>query len=93
MSQKRPETGCLELAFRTAYRIDDPAEVALEDYAQALTRARAAEAVRAPEDPSAIRAVHVCGVAGPVPDFVRADLEAFAQALVGPVGRGGLGWS
>ena len=34
------------LSFAEAYPMDDPAEVALEDYARVLTRARAAEALR-----------------------------------------------
>jgi hypothetical protein len=93
MSRRRPEAGCVDLGFRTPYPIDDPGEVALEDYARALTRARAAEAVRPAEDPARVHAVHVCGAGSEVTDALRTDLEDFARTLVAPPPGGGLGWS
>ncbi len=36
MSRVQPRAGCHELTFRAGLPLDDPAEVALEDYARAL---------------------------------------------------------
>ena len=69
----------------------DGGEVALEDYARTLTRARAAEALHA-GDSAAIRGVHVCGLAGALTPALRRDVEDFARSLVAGTG-GGLGWS
>jgi len=92
MSRARPGPGCIDLSFAEAYPMDDPSEVALEDYARVLTRARAAEAVRA-DGGDAIAGVHVCSPEPAPSAEVRADLEGFARSLAtGPAG-GGLGWS
>jgi hypothetical protein len=71
--------------------MDEAAEVALEDYARVLARARAAEA--APADaPGTVRGVHLCGATLPLPPATVADIEGFAESL--PALRaGGLGWS
>ena len=91
MAHERPEAGCHQIDFQASYAVGEGAEVALEDYARALTRARAAEAVRA-ADGAAIRGVHVCGLADAVAPALRRDIEDFARSLVTGTG-GGLGWS
>jgi hypothetical protein len=90
MSRSRPQPGCVELSFDEAYPMDEPSEVALEDYARVLTRARAAEAVRV--EPSAVGGVHLCGPEKPPAPPVASDIQGFARSLA--VGQaGGLGWS
>ena len=70
--------------------MDEPAEVALEDYARVVTRSRAAEAV--PGAPGLVEGVHLCGPAQPPSPAAIADIEGFAGSLL--AGRaGGLGWS
>jgi hypothetical protein len=93
MSRLRPVSGCHELAFRHGYAVDDPGEVALEDYAREVTRARDVEAVRREGDPGRVAGVHLCGLdAAPAP-ALRADVEDFARDLAERSGGGGLGWS
>ena len=92
MSRARPGPGCIDLSFAEAYPMDDPAEVALEDYARVLTRARAAEAVRA-EAPGAVAGVHVCDPEKPPSPEARSDVEGFARSLATGQAGGGLGWS
>lgn len=91
MAHERPEAGCQQIDFQASYAVGEGAEVALEDYARALTRARAAEAVRT-ADSAAIHGVHVCGLADAVTPALRRDIEDFARSLVTGTG-GGLGWS
>jgi hypothetical protein len=55
-------------------------------------RARAAEAVRAGDDPATVRGVHVCGLGMTLTPALLRDLEDFARSLVLGAG-GGLGWS
>ena len=53
---------------------------------------RAAEAVRAGNDPATVRGVHVCGLATTLTPALLRDLEDFGRSLImGP--GGGLGWS
>lgn len=94
MSRLRPESGCHELVFETGYELDEAAEVALEDYARALTRSRGAEASRSAEKDPLVEGVHVCGLgASPSPPILR-DLEDFARDLARRTSGGaGLGWS
>jgi hypothetical protein len=94
MSLRRPEVSCQDFAFRAVYRLEAPAEVALEDYARTLFEGRAAEAIPAKEGPPQFSGVHVCGVEGVVSIGLLEDLEAFARDLASR-GRegGGLGWS
>jgi hypothetical protein len=92
MPHTRPEAGCYEIDFETAYPLGEGAEVALEDYARALTRAGAAEAVRAGDDPATVRGVHVCGLGLALTPALLRDLEDFARSLLTGTG-GGLGWS
>jgi len=92
MSRTRPEPGCLLVSFQEAHSMDEPSEVALEDYARVLTRAQAAEAVPAAGEPGMIDGVHLCGAAQPLAPATIADIEGFARSLL--AGRaGGLGWS
>jgi len=91
MSRRQPRTGCHELTFRAGFALDDPGEVALEDYARALTRAREAEAVRDPPDLVRVKGVHVCGLESPPGPQVLTDLEAFALDLAVHRNGSGLG--
>jgi hypothetical protein len=93
MPHTRPEVGCYEIDFAAALPLDEAAEVALEDYARVLTRARAAEAVRAGNDPATVRGVHVCGLATTLTPTLLRDLEDFARSLIVAGPGGGLGWS
>ena len=92
MTVRHPQAGCYDLGFQRAYPIDEPGEVALEDYARALTRSQGAEAVRADDDPALVKGVHVCGLGLALTQALLNDLEAFAQGLT-PSGSSGLGWS
>ena len=92
MSVSRPGTACLDLAFPSAYPVGEAGEVALEDYARALTRAEAAEVLPAEGTPSAVRGVHVCSPRVAITPALAADLDAFARGLAAETG-GGLGWS
>jgi hypothetical protein len=91
VSRRQPSPDCFDLGFEAGYPIGEPGEVALEDYARALTGARDAEAVREAADPRMIEAVHVCGLGVPVTPRMLCDLEDFARSLV--AGGPGLGWS
>ena len=93
MSRQDPRQGCLDFAFSRSYALSEGAEVALEDYARALTRARSAEAVRASDDPATVRGVHVCGMGMTLTPALLRDLEDFARSLIMGPGGGGLGWS
>ncbi|HWW92846.1 MAG TPA: hypothetical protein VN375_05735 [Vicinamibacteria bacterium] len=93
MSRRQPRTDCHELTFRAGFALDDPGEVALEDYARALTRAREAEAVRDRPDTARVKGVHVCGLASPPAPQILVDLEAFARDLAVHHEGSGLGWA
>ncbi len=93
MSRRQPRTSCQELTFRAGFALDDPGEVALEDYARALTRAQGAEAVRDALDPARVKGVHVCGLASPPDPAILSDLEAFARDLAVHREGSGLGWA
>ena len=90
MSRSSPQSDCYDLAFQACYPIDEPAEVALEDYARALTRARDAEAIRRRDDPAMVDGVHVCGLGSSLTQAILNDLEDFTRTLV--AGGSGLGW-
>jgi len=94
MSRSRPVSGCQEITFGSAYVVDDSGEVALEDYAREVTRARDVELVRTADDPRRVAGLHLCGLEVVPAPGLRADVEDFARdldALAG--GGGGLGWS
>jgi hypothetical protein len=72
--------------------MDEPSEVALEDYARVLTRAQAAEAVPAQGAPGTVQGVHLCGAGQPPSAANVGDIEGFARSLLA-ARAGGLGWS
>ena len=91
MPSTRPEAGCFQIDFATPFAVTEAAEVALEDYARTVTRARAAEALR-PAETGPVSAVHLCGLAAAVAPALARDVEDFARSLLAGTG-GGLGWS
>ena len=94
MTCSQPEVDCFDLAFQAAYPLGESAEMALEDYARALTRARGAEALRSPEDPLMVGGVHVCGMGSTLSRSTLADLEDFARDMATRGGVStGLSWS
>ena len=95
MTLTQPAAGCRDLAFRhhAGYAVGEAGEVALEDYARTLTRAGAAEAVRAGGEAKAVTGLHLCGVADAWTAAVAADIEDFARDLAESAGTDGLGWS
>ena len=93
MSRQRPEPDCHEIAFRAGYPLPEPAEVALEDYARTLARARSAEAIRAEADPPLVTGVHICGLLEAPKRTALDDIEDFARDMVLRGSGGGLGWS
>jgi hypothetical protein len=93
MSRTRPVPGCRELAFREGYAVDDAGEVALEDYAREVTRARDVEAVRREGEPGLVIGLHLCGLDAEPAPALRADVEDFARDLAARSGGAGLGWS
>jgi hypothetical protein len=92
MSRSEPGAGCYDLGFQAGYPMSESAEVALEDYARSLLRSQDAEALRAEDDPSVVKGVHVCGLGTTLSQPLLNDLEDFARGLVSGSG-GGLGWS
>jgi hypothetical protein len=82
----------VELVFAGRYALGPGGQLALEDYARALTRAGGAEAVAAPDDPGRVSGVHLCAPADPPEGRLLEDLEAFAREMAEEVGEG-LGWS
>jgi hypothetical protein len=93
MSRARPVAGCRELAFHEGYAVDDAGEVALEDYAREVTRARDVEAVRGEGAPGLVTGLHLCGLDAEPAPALRADVEDFARDLAAHAGGAGLGWT
>jgi hypothetical protein len=93
MSGDAPDSAPVLVPFREPVRLDDPAEVALEDYARAVARAREAEAVRAGGDGSPVTGVRLAGVASLPTPQMRSDIEDFARDLALRGEGSGLGWS
>jgi len=90
MSDGRHGPGCADVLFRQPCPAGG--EVALEDYARALTRAHGAQALLADGGAPTVRGVHLCGLAAPLEPASTEDIEAFARELAERSG-GGLGWS
>jgi hypothetical protein len=88
-----PQAGCVDLRFAEGISLSSSGEVALEDYARVVTRARHAEAIPHPGDPASIAGVHVCAPETPPGDAMRADIESFAREMEIPAESGGLGWN
>jgi hypothetical protein len=92
MSQSHPGTDCVELVFRHPLVLPETAEMALEDYARALTRSDRVEAVAG--SGGALKGVHLCRPAILMSPELLSDLEDFALDLERRTeGSGGLGWS
>ena len=92
MTRERPEGTCFGVSFGARYAVGAGGQVALEDYARALTGARGAEAVPAPDDPARVEGLHLCAPAGPPRGDVLEDIEAFAREMAQHADDG-LGWS
>jgi hypothetical protein len=82
-----------DLRFEKGYPIDSPGEVALEDYARVLTRAEAAEALRAEGSPERVTGVRIAAAEAALTAAVRKDIEDFARDLARRGGGSGLGWA
>ena len=87
------DESAFELAFRGSYPVDEPAEVALEDYARELLRAAEAHGLRPADDPMRVVGVRVTGARLAATPALLADIEDFARSLVSRTPGGGLGWS
>ena len=74
---KHDANGCCDVPFAATYALDEADEVALEDYARALTGAAEAEAL---SRGSGIAGLHLCGTGAPEPAVLQ-DLEDFAREL------------
>lgn len=92
MTRESPGGACVELSFGATYAVSAGGQVALEDYARALTRAEGAEALPAPGDPGRLGGLHLCAPAEPPRGAVVEDIEAFAREMAHRAGDG-LGWS
>jgi hypothetical protein len=79
-----------DLAFQTAYELDDLGEMALEDYARAVSRAESAVAVRGAGE--RVSGVRLRETTEPVSAAASRDIEDFARDLAGRGGGSGLGW-
>jgi type VI protein secretion system component VasF len=80
----------VDLAFGGRYAVGAGGQVALEDYARALTRAERAEVFPAPD--GGVGGLHLCAPAEPLRAAVVEDIEAFARDMAERAGDG-LGWS
>jgi hypothetical protein len=87
-----PAGPCLEISFGTSYRVGEGGQVALEDYARALSRAEGAEAILSPGDPERLAGLHLCGPAVPLEQALLEEIAAFARQMAHRTGPG-LGWS
>jgi hypothetical protein len=81
------------VSFERPVALDDAEEVALEDYARVVARAREAKAVRGPGPTGPVTAVRLGAVSGPPTPQMRTDIEDFARDLAERGGRTGLGWT
>jgi hypothetical protein len=93
VSHGRLAPGCFDLPFLASYPLGESAEVALEDYARAVLRCEAAEALRALDEPARVTGVHVCGLAAAPSRAVLTDVEDFAREMAVRGGGEGLGWA
>jgi hypothetical protein len=93
MSLERPEAGCGGVVIDPPCALTLPAQVALEDYARVLTRARTAETITDTGDEVMVRGVHLCGLPNPIGDPAWRDIVDFARDISVRESSGGLGWS
>jgi hypothetical protein len=80
-----------DLAFQGAYTLDDPGEIALEDYARVISRAEGAAAMRGAS--GKVSGVRLRGVAWLLSAAAARDIEDFARDLAIRGGGSGLGWA
>lgn len=80
MGRTDPGSDCLDLRFAESHDLGDSAEVALEDYARALSGSREAESIPDGSDTARVAGVHLCGAEAPAPALA-ADVEDFAREL------------
>jgi hypothetical protein len=80
------------VSFGATYAVGAGGQVALEDYARALTGAERAEAIPAPDDPLHVGGLQLWAPAEPPRGDVLEDIEAFAREMARRAGEG-LGWS
>ncbi len=92
MTRENPEGTCFGVVFGAGYAVGAGGQVALEDYARALTGAQRAEAMPAPDDPARVEGLHLCAPAEPPRGDVLVDIEAFAREMAQRADDG-LGWS
>jgi len=92
LTRAHPGDACFEVSFGGTWAVGAGGQVALEDYAQALTRAEGVEAIPAPGDPGRLEGLHLCAPAEPPRGAVLEDIEAFAREMAHRAGDG-LGWS
>jgi hypothetical protein len=90
VTRERPGPACVNLAFGGRYAVGAGGQVALEDYARALTRAEGVEVVPAPD--GGVGGLHLCAPAEPPGAAALEDIEAFAREMAARAGDG-LGWS
>ena len=90
MTREHPRPACVELAFGGRYAVGAGGQVALEDYARALTRAEGAEVL--PASAGGVSGLHLCAPAEPPRAEALEDIEAFAREMAEHAGSG-LGWS
>lgn len=93
-----PAGGCREIRFQARLTLEPAAEMALEDYARVMTRARHAEVLRAEPLPSGydsapITGVHLCDPQAPCDGPPADDIESFAREMAVAPEPNGLGWS
>jgi hypothetical protein len=87
MTRQRLAGSGITLGFKGSYAIAEATEVALEDYARALTGAQGAEALHPDGEPTRVWGVRVYGAAAPTREVLE-DLEAFARELARPPEKG-----
>jgi hypothetical protein len=86
-----PREEWYDLAFKNAYLLDDPGQIALEDYARVVSRAEGAEAVRGSD--TRVSALKLRRPGAPVSADAARDIEDFARDLATRGGGSGLGWA
>jgi hypothetical protein len=82
-----------ELIFDEGVLLADSAEVALEDYARALTASAGAVAVKSGESEDEVIGVRLLGPAVGATPEARRDIQDFARGLATQGGGLGLGWA
>lgn len=92
MTRATPGPDCVDVVFEHVYPVGPSGQVALEDYARALTRSQGAESVAVAGDPARVEGLHLCAPSVAPRGGVLEDIEAFARDMADRAGPG-LGWS